>query len=161
MDYRSEFRTNNAELQNILTKVNELPDASGGENLDDEITEQDTLIAQLSSILDSKAAGGGGASVQTATVNYIEGGLGLFLVYTAYEDGAFVTNIIDNPSNSNGDPVIFENVVVGSSVFVVLGDSMEWSLSGATLGDGSEQAADNLGGSYSFKILSDATIEAL
>lgn len=134
---------------------------TGTFTVEEEIAEQDTLIANILTALDTKAAGGGGASVQTATVNYLEWGLSLFLVYTAYVGGAFVTTIIDSPYNDSGDPVILENVVVGSSVFVVLGDSMDWNLSGAQLDAGSEQAADSLGGSYSFKILSDATIEAL
>lgn len=41
---------------------------SGGENLDSVIAEQQALITELSSVLDSKAAGGSGASVETCTV---------------------------------------------------------------------------------------------
>lgn len=37
---------------------------SGSENLDTELTEQENLISQLSSILDSKASGGSGSSVE-------------------------------------------------------------------------------------------------
>lgn len=44
--------------------------ASGSEDLDTELTAQENLISQLSTILDSKAAGGGG-SVETYTVTII------------------------------------------------------------------------------------------
>ena len=49
---------NNTDLQSILNTINNLPTAGSGEsvNLDTEITTQDALIAELSTILESKTA---------------------------------------------------------------------------------------------------------
>ena len=48
--------------------------ASTAEDLDTELTEQETLIAELSTILDTKASGGSGGSVETCTLTIAEDG---------------------------------------------------------------------------------------
>ena len=52
--YKTEFANNNVDLQSILDTVNSLPEK---ENIDNEISTQDDLIAQIYSALDGKTAG--------------------------------------------------------------------------------------------------------
>lgn len=74
MSYKEHLESNNADLQTILDKVNNLPNAGGAvENLDVEfatqetlLTEQDAKIAELGEILASKTSG-----VETCTVRVI------------------------------------------------------------------------------------------
>lgn len=57
---------NTSTIQELIDRVNGLPEA-GGENLDTVISEQDSLISQIQTALQGKAAGGGG-SVETCSV---------------------------------------------------------------------------------------------
>lgn len=59
MSYKSDLQQNNADLQSILDGVNALPDAGSG----------------------------GGASVETCTVNVVYGNRDIYLGYTSYTDG--------------------------------------------------------------------------
>lgn len=69
-NYNVNLQTKNSKLQSILNTINALPDAGeAGENLDEEITtqttllsEQDAKIAELAEVLAGKAAGSGGTS---------------------------------------------------------------------------------------------------
>lgn len=58
MSYKSDLQQNNADLQSILNDVNNLPVA---ENISDLLDEQETKLNELLTVLDGKAAGGGGA----------------------------------------------------------------------------------------------------
>lgn len=68
MSQKTELQSNNIDLQSILNTINTLPEAGSGngENLEAVIAEQAALIEELSTTLDSKAAGGG---METCTVN--------------------------------------------------------------------------------------------
>ena len=71
-NYNQTLQTNNSSLEDILTQINNLPEAGGtAEDLDAELTTQEGLIEQLSTILDSKASGGGsgGSEVETCTIS--------------------------------------------------------------------------------------------
>lgn len=95
---------------------------SGAEDLDTELTTQENLISQLSTILDSKASGGsGGATVETCTVHCsiedIDGGsTGAIIGVTQYVDGSFVSNYCGTASN---DPITIPNVVCGSCITMI------------------------------------------
>lgn len=67
MDYKIELQNNNTDLQNLINKANDLPDAI---NLDAEITAQDTVISQIQEALANKTSNNGGASVDTCTVEF-------------------------------------------------------------------------------------------
>lgn len=72
MSNKTQLQTNNTNLASytdrvtaLITKASSLPDAgsgSGSEDLETELTTQENLISQLSTILDSKASGGSGSS---------------------------------------------------------------------------------------------------
>ena len=68
-NYNQTLQTNNSSLEDILTQINNLPEAgSMAEDLDAELTTQEGLIQQLSTILDSKASGGGNGNIETCDV---------------------------------------------------------------------------------------------
>lgn len=71
----SNLTNNTTKLNNLLEKVNALPEATS-ENLDAVLTEQEAKIAELSALLDTKAAGGGSVEIGTFTVDlvYYSGG---------------------------------------------------------------------------------------
>lgn len=80
MSNKSQLQTNNTNLDALITRVNtakntaaSLPNAgSATEDLNTELTTQEDLISQLSTILDSKASGGSsGGSVETCVVEII------------------------------------------------------------------------------------------
>ena len=105
---------------------------SGGENLDSVIAEQQTLINTLSSVLDSKAAGGGGGNVGTCTVmiRTTRSGMPSARIcgqgYTTSVGGVTRSLYIDKTAE-NTTGVTLENVVCGSIIAVQLsGDEVWW-----------------------------------
>lgn len=96
---------------------------TGGENLDSVIAEQQTLINTLSSVLDSKAAGGGGGSVGTCTVNITVKNDDLMLhSYTSLVDGVVTSNTVQSGAWGEGgiSSVTLENVICGSIIVLWL-----------------------------------------
>lgn len=82
--------------------------ASGSEDLDTELTTQESLISQLSTILDSKASGGsGGGSVETCTVNinfsYSINGFGILYATNVDSDGIYT--YAEAETKSSGETV--------------------------------------------------------
>lgn len=126
MGYNKELQDNNTELQEILAKVNALPNAGGGsEDLDDVLTEQEAKIAQLQAILDTKAAGSGGASLDTCTVilepdvTIMECDGGFQVFYTTIENGQMVNKCDDVYVPCPRD---LENVLCGSLIVIYVSD---------------------------------------
>ncbi len=70
MSYKSEFQSNNTDLQRLIDKANALPVA---ENLDSEISQQDSLIEQIAAALVGKAGGSAAAGVEYEIVNIPKG----------------------------------------------------------------------------------------
>lgn len=117
------IKQNITNLQNLLAQVNALPEA---ENFDIEIStqstllsEQDTKIAELAEILNSKATSGG-ISIKTCTVNISTTGKDYgfgseygTIVYTAFENGKMVAKRLDGVMTS-----LSINAVCGSFLLI-------------------------------------------
>lgn len=61
MSNKQQLQTNNEKYASLIETLRGKAIPSGSEDLDTELTEQENLISQLSTILDSKASGGGGS----------------------------------------------------------------------------------------------------
>lgn len=103
---------------------------SGAEDLDTELTEQESLISQLSTILDNKASGGsGGSEVKICEVTFqcnddmvyetLGGSVGGIITYQTYTDGAFsVLQEEYNFARGGKTSIVFSNVVCNSSFII-------------------------------------------
>lgn len=132
MSQKTDLQSNNIDLQSILNTINNLPDAgsggtnSGSEDLDTELTEQENLISQLSSILDSKASGGGaGGSIETCTVTISCEGYIRYVVFSLESNGAVTTGMRGNWQGDLGGEVTLENVVCGSAITMQISANYE------------------------------------
>ena len=112
--------------------------ASGAEDLETELTQQESLISQLSSILDSKASGGsGGGSIETCTVT-VEGyndkdSSSVSFMATAYKNGniAYLEGYMAPTQFHHVFPDIVRNTIVifcDSQVFTDTGASCTESI---------------------------------
>lgn len=109
---------------------------TGGEDLDTVISEQATLISELSTILDNKASGNGsGSSLETCTVTItVSKSLLHYITATQYINGEITVLYIEF---TEGNSIVLENVVCGSPICFRWGHSpviFGYSISdGATL----------------------------
>lgn len=75
MSNKQQLQTNNEKYASLIETLRGKAIPSGSEDLDTELTAQENLISQLSTILDSKASGGSSeGNVETCTVTLIGGG---------------------------------------------------------------------------------------
>lgn len=82
MSNKQQIQTNNEKYASLIETLRGKAIPSGSEDLDTELTTQENLISQLSSILDSKASGGsGGGNVETCTVQINIDGLEFQVAY--------------------------------------------------------------------------------
>jgi len=97
---------------------------SGSENLDTELTEQESLISELSTILDSKASGGsGGGSIETCTVTISSNSSfnGIWIIfYNSLENNSIIGKKSDFLLNSTS--TITVNALQGSVITIVAFD---------------------------------------
>lgn len=110
------------------------------EDLNTVLTEQEALITELETVLAGKAAGGGGGSVETCTVNITcSVGQIRFAVFTCYENGQILAKFVNWLTDGVVTTKTIENVVCNSGAKVYCsGASMHgYNLSGA------ERAVDN------------------
>lgn len=97
------------------------------------INELETAIAALENELQGKASGGGGASVETCTVNITCFNPIICLCYTAYENNEIVAKgFLDSFNNTS---ITCSNVVCGSSIYLTNG----YYMNADTLGGGVER----------------------
>lgn len=90
------------------------------EDLNTVLTEQEALITELETVLAGKAAGGGGASVETCTVNITcSVGNCVLSIATCYENGQVVQKISSANMGDTFTSRTIENVVCGSLVHVI------------------------------------------
>lgn len=89
-----------------------------GENLDEEMSQQNQLLTELETVIDSKAAGGsGGGSVKTCTVT-IESQVYVYSIAVSVLDvstGDIKAEVVENKAQPYSG--IFENVVCGSVIY--------------------------------------------
>jgi hypothetical protein len=91
---------------------------SGAEDLNTELTEQENLISQLSTILDSKASGGsGGGSVETCAVE-LSTSAGCFVncIYTYLDNGQIASVGSSLPTNPAPTSISLNNIICGSYI---------------------------------------------
>lgn len=94
---------------------------TGTFTIEDEVSEQENLIAQIASALEGKATGGSGSSVEawTVTVYGASGGLGYFpdIIYF-YTDETLTPRSINVPKNSS------EVITIAANTIIVATDSV-------------------------------------
>ena len=128
MSYKTEFQSNNNDLQGLINIAKSLPVA---ENLQPEISTQDDLIAQIATALEGKVgvSGGSGSNIETCTVNVMDNGMYIEkLCATVYDGSSIKCEQYHMITSSH----TFENVVKGSLVLVCSGDDTVESCFGAT-----------------------------
>lgn len=137
----------NANLEEITPLVDNIP----SEDLNSIITEIETKVETLNTTLDGKAAGGGGASVETCTVNITsDNNMIRSYIFMTFENGQY---------DSSGDvtvgativaPMTISNVVCGSIAYL----SGTYSLTGFTTNNC--EMKERMGSYATFKITADA-----
>lgn len=154
----SKLTNNTEQLESLLAKINALPEAGGGGTdtsdatasadkifagetayiadgkvtgtftIDTELSTQENLISQLSTILDSKACGGS-SGYDTCTVTVTCFKTLRSYCYTAVIDGVLTAMF---PSMDYNDfPLVLENVLCGSAILL----DTNYGLNGATVSD--------------------------
>lgn len=100
------------------------------EDLDAELTTQESLITQLSSILDSKASGGSDkGNIETCTLEFVNGvGINVVNYTTLDNDGNLIWERIIQPS----DPLSL-TAVCGTLVQIMCGSDCDMALSNASV----------------------------
>lgn len=99
-------------------------EGGGGEDLTAVIDQQATLITQLETALQNAASGGGGgASVETCTVNYDDGGIWCRVTYVALRNGSIQQVIVRNETQEGA--FALTDVVNGSNIAVDAMDSID------------------------------------
>lgn len=92
---------------------------SGGENLDAVLVEQQTLLNNLSTVLDNKASGGGNSAIETCTVILDTSTFGFDPIYcvsaSVLNNGSVSCYYLEADSNHTST-VTIQNVVCGSTI---------------------------------------------
>lgn len=115
----------NATLEEITPLIDNI---SGSEDLDAELTEQETLISQLSTILDSKASGGGGTCTLICNADGDVGVEGTTIIYyTKVENGAIKPAV-----EAVGSSKSLSDVLCGSTVYI---SEASWTASSISVSD--------------------------
>lgn len=114
----SNLNNNTTQLEALLTKVNALPEAGVAEDLDTELTAQENLISQLSTILDSKASGGSENGACTVNIVFENGLADLTWYQYANNEDEVVLNTVATDDFTSYPHTISLNDVKCNSLFV-------------------------------------------
>lgn len=126
MSYKTEFQSNNADLQGLIDLANSLPEA---ENLDTELTTQDALIAQIATALEGKTGASGGADIETCTVTISDANSYFqYIIATVFEN-----NIISRYCSTDSSGASLNNVIKGTSVIIVSNNDIVQESSGCII----------------------------
>ena len=116
MSNKQQLQTNNTKYASLIETLRGKAIPSGNEDLDTELTEQENLISQLSTILDSKASGGSGGSVETCTVTINSSELIEYVCATTLSNEKIGGYYFNSRGSEDLNTVTLENVVCGSFI---------------------------------------------
>lgn len=105
-------------LDTAIDKASNLPEV---ENLNSVVAEQQALITELSAVLDSKAAGGSGASVETCMLTLKKQGR-LFDGTVYYTDGNLVKTVFTLSGSATSATI---TVAKNTIIFAIEGTSVD------------------------------------
>lgn len=116
MSNKTQLQTNNTKYASLIETLRGKAVSGSAEDLDTELTEQENLISQLSTILDSKASGGSGGGVGTCTIIInIDADAHLAnLAYSFVENNTIKSTFVNYSTALTNTSVTLENVVCGS-----------------------------------------------
>lgn len=141
MSNKQQLQTNNTKYASLIETLRGKAIPSGSEDLDTELTTQENLISQLSTILDSKASGGGsdGEGIPTCTVKITIDASDelMILVYMHVQNDKVVPIYTDYGANPiTNTELTLNNIVCGSILYlsehgamtpnVILSDNMSY-----------------------------------
>lgn len=109
MANKQQLQTNNTKYASLIETLRGKAVSGGTEDLDSELTTQESLIAELGSILDSKASGSSGVgSIETCNVYLIMGTAteGRFVAYTTLDASGNMTPTILYNCGSAATPLV-------------------------------------------------------
>ena len=85
------------------------------------------LIEELEAALEGKSVEGGGAAVETCTVEISHAGTAYMLMYTSYENNQLVPHVVDLDPIHNNVPDLTIQTTVGNILFVNAADDDAWN----------------------------------
>ena len=122
----TELQSNNTDLQGLLDTINALPVA---ENLDTVLAQQETLIEDIKTALEGKAAGG--TSVETCQLHVGSDGSSMNVIYTGLINGV-PHSYFRHDKTSDIDT---DNCICGSVVICIMSLACTYSVENASIVD--------------------------
>ena len=116
MSIKTELQSNNTDIQSLIDLANSLPVA---ENLDTELSEQDSLISQIAAALEGKSVGGG------SSVELIEGTLAGTMTDNGPEGYQYTWDLSVIPDvNSKKVIVLYSDMTSGGTIVTIVSNDM-------------------------------------
>lgn len=123
---------------------------SGSEDLDTELTTQESLISQLSSILDNKASGGSGTSLDTCTVTITADNNNIRAYGCTVINNGEIESILDGfAGTSLSTPITINNVLCNSFFWI----ASSYGIPGYSITNGSMEDFINYYATRLFKLV--------
>jgi hypothetical protein len=124
-NYNSKLQLNNTTLQTILNKINELPEESGGIDIDEELITQETLLsdqdaklAELAEILSNKASASPGLQTCNVTITSVHCAIQEYFATAFTESDGIVPLYLDETGSQIPTSFTLSNVVCGSAIYL-------------------------------------------